>query len=129
MSKHPKDQCKCGSLKDARAKTCISCRPSPKGSPKEFVTYRALHYRVEKTRGKASSCSNVQCMGKSNKFHWANLTGNLEDVWDYVPLCASCHRLMDHQLNPQWSLNMSRSAKQRDVLEKRQRDAKGRYRS
>lgn len=60
------------------------------------VGYRGAHLRVEKERGKASSCSIADCDTGCTKFHWASLTGNYGDVWDYAPMCVTHHRRFDH---------------------------------
>ena len=55
--------------------------------------YQALHLRVESARGKPSECS--QCGATEGRFEWANLTGNYQDINDFVRLCVPCHRQMD----------------------------------
>ena len=50
------------------------------------------HVRVGRKRGKASSCW-LGC--ESRMYHWANLTGDVENIWDYVSMCASCHKRFD----------------------------------
>lgn len=52
--------------------------------------YAALHYRVEKARGKPKLC--IKCGSTTAKrFEWANITGKYWDINDYVRLCKSCH--------------------------------------
>jgi hypothetical protein len=62
---------------------------------KETVSYRQQHRRVEVARGKAFGC--VECGDNTpgKRYHWANLTGNYDDVSDYQPMCPSCHKIMD----------------------------------
>lgn len=58
------------------------------------ATYQALHVRVQQARGTPSKCSH--CGTESApRFEWANLTGNYDDVNDYIRLCVSCHHKMD----------------------------------
>jgi hypothetical protein len=54
--------------------------------------YKAFHYLVKKTRGKAVSCVN-RC--KSSRYHWANLSEHYEDANDYINMCPSCHHRFD----------------------------------
>ncbi len=50
--------------------------------------YAALHYRVNKLRGKPSKCE--YCGNDSAKrYEWANVNGKLDDPYDYIRLCAS----------------------------------------
>lgn len=58
------------------------------------ATYAALHYRVSAHRGKPSKCDNCGTT-KAKRFEWANISGDYDDVNDYIRLCASCHRTMD----------------------------------
>ncbi len=59
------------------------------------VGYAAHHYRVQKVRGKPSQCSMCETI-KAKRFEWANVTGNYNDVYDYVRLCKSCHSKFDN---------------------------------
>lgn len=60
------------------------------------VGYKAYHYRVGKTRGKPSFCvmceSSVEC-------HWANVSGEFSNPYDYIRLCPSCHARFDKKEN------------------------------
>lgn len=58
------------------------------------ATYSALHYRVEKERGKPSVCQACGTMD-ANIYEWANLTGRYQDTSDYMRMCRSCHRKYD----------------------------------
>jgi hypothetical protein len=62
----------------------------------DAIGYRGAHLRVEKERGKAAMCSVRDCDTGCTTFHWANLTGNYGDVWDYAPMCVTHHRRLDH---------------------------------
>jgi len=55
--------------------------------------YNALHRRVEAVRGKPMECEKCGCT--STDLHWANMTGNYHDVWDYKRLCPGCHKRYD----------------------------------
>jgi hypothetical protein len=80
------------------------------GAPvKDVVDYRAAHVRVGKARGAAKThhCSYPYCPKQAQE--WAldpNAIHTYEDeqgrvwslnVYDYMPLCASHHRLIDNQ--------------------------------
>lgn len=65
----------------------------------EAAGYKALHLRVYRTRGCPIKCSVCQTTTAPN-FDWANLTGRYQDVWDYAPMCRSCHRIYDNQKAP-----------------------------
>lgn len=50
--------------------------------------------RVDAARGKPSECT--QCgTTEARMYHWANLTGNYDDIWDYARMCVPCHRKYD----------------------------------
>ena len=73
-------------------------------SPEEhrrLNTYRRSHQRVHKRHGRAKEYAcvlrvlgepDIACHGPMS---WANLTGNYEDVYDYLPLCAKHHANFD----------------------------------
>lgn len=62
---------------------------------REGVGYGALHARVWKDFGKASE---YDCMlGDHPAEDWANMTGDYEDQWDYLPLCRRHHRAYDRR--------------------------------
>lgn len=73
----------------------------------ENVGYHALHRWVQSKLGKASKCSNPNCvyprknkrgelMLKPKGFQWANIDHKYKrDLNDYVSLCGSCHKLYD----------------------------------
>jgi len=63
------------------------------------ISYTAFHKRVYAARGKATKCE--VCKSKNEAaYHWANITGNLGDVFDYKQMCASCHKKHDDKINP-----------------------------
>ena len=57
--------------------------------------YAALHYRVQKVRGKAVKCDVCGHSDSDRKYEWANLTKNYADVMDYKQMCQSCHATYD----------------------------------
>lgn len=66
------------------------------------ATYRAVHKRLVKARGKADHCAHCHT-DDGRKFYWA-YTGPGHDEGglhystnfdDYIPLCMSCHKIFD----------------------------------
>ena len=73
------------------------------------ATYAALHYRVEKARGKPKVC--MACgTQEAGRYEWANLTGRYEDTSDYMRMCVPCHRKYDKNRKNS-SKNVRRHAK------------------
>jgi len=73
------------------------------------ATYSALHYRVEKERGKPKIC--MACgTQEAKRFEWCNLTGRYDDVSDYMRMCVPCHRKYDKNRKNS-SKHVSRTAK------------------
>ncbi len=65
------------------------------------TSYAAYHRAVIAVRGQPAVCRRCgttegAATGKGTNFHWANLTGNYADPWDYWRLCRSCHMLVDN---------------------------------
>jgi hypothetical protein len=60
--------------------------------------YSAFHLRVQSARGKPACCEHCGTTVAEN-YDWANLTGNYQDVSDYIRLCRSCHWKMDGTIN------------------------------
>lgn len=58
------------------------------------ATYGALHLRVSVARGRPQRCSGCDTE-QADRYEWANMTGNYQDVHDYVRLCVPCHRRFD----------------------------------
>jgi hypothetical protein len=56
--------------------------------------YSALHFRVEKQRGKPRYCEVCETYD-AKKYEWANLTGHYADVNDYKRMCVRCHQWFD----------------------------------
>lgn len=64
-----------------------------------FASYKAFHLRLRHLYGKASDypCSFCGTTDPSKAYDWANMTGELWDAADYIPLCRKCHRQYDLQ--------------------------------
>lgn len=71
----------------------------------ESVSYGALHARVRKMRGTPSECEWCGVLGPQTKYHWANLSGDYEDITDYVRLCVRCHHQYDAERRAQTGKN------------------------
>ena len=54
----------------------------------------AFHQAVYKVRGKASRCDSCGTREK-RMYHWANITGDYGNVWDFDSLCVPCHYKFD----------------------------------
>jgi endogenous inhibitor of DNA gyrase (YacG/DUF329 family) len=65
----------------------------------DAANYQALHLRVEKRRGKASTHVCSRC-GLIMADDWANLSGNYVNPNDYAPMCRKCHRAHDRVRRP-----------------------------
>lgn len=58
------------------------------------VEYATVHNRVRAARGSAFGCSH--CLTTEDRvYHWANVSGNYDDVSDYINLCVPCHDRFD----------------------------------
>lgn len=57
----------------------------------------AIHNWIKRNYGKANKCENIDCLGKSKKFEWANLKNHKysHDIKHYKMLCTSCHQIFD----------------------------------
>lgn len=59
------------------------------------VSYFQYHLRVRQQRGQPQHCEQCKTTDPVKRYEWANLSGNYEDLNDYIRLCASCHRRKD----------------------------------
>lgn len=64
------------------------------------AAYSTLHRRVIDLRGQPAKCDQCgrtggKATGRGTDYHWANLTGNYADPYDYRRLCRSCHMRHD----------------------------------
>lgn len=62
------------------------------------AAYSALHRRVESERGKPQKCSACDTEDQALRYDWANLTGEYQNLNDYVRLCTSCHSAVDNRM-------------------------------
>lgn len=60
--------------------------------------YAAMHYRIQKLRGKPMVCSRCGTT-EAKRYEWASLTKNYADPFDYTRLCKSCHAIFDGVVN------------------------------
>lgn len=57
--------------------------------------YEAMHLRVITARGRPSRCACCDATDPDIRYHWANLSGHYEDIYDYARLCPGCHIRLD----------------------------------
>lgn len=67
--------------------------PSWKGSRAGVL---AMHLRVYRVRGRAADGKCSMCDTAQAK-DWANLTGDFENVYDYIRACRKCHKYLDRR--------------------------------
>ncbi|MCW2930037.1 MAG: GoPhGTE5p55 [Actinomycetia bacterium] len=64
----------------------------------------AQHKRISSVRGTPKLCTNCGTTDPEKHYHWAfNNTGDRLNIWDYIRLCAGCHRLLDDAFTPRGS--------------------------
>jgi hypothetical protein len=87
-----------GPISKQSKRQCMKCWKSGNGSQwkGDNAGYSGFHVRVDRLRGKPKRCESCGLSDENRKYHWANLTGNYSDVWDYKRLCVSCHRKYDY---------------------------------
>jgi hypothetical protein len=67
----------------------------------EFASYSALHYWLQREKGKATKCEKCNVIKKCT---WANISGKYErNVDDYISLCYSCHFKYDNVGIKMWN--------------------------
>ena len=81
--------------------------PSWKGTR---AGYQAKHLRVQAARGTPAECERCGSTDPMRTYEWANLTGNYDDVTDYMRMCRSCHRLYDNKRREGGGLNCQKSS-------------------
>lgn len=60
------------------------------------VGYRALHYWIERRKGKPNKCSHCGKIGTGRQIHWANKSHDYKrKLSDWLRLCAECHGAYD----------------------------------
>lgn len=57
-------------------------------------SYWRIHRMVRKERGSPSKCEFCKSTTKS-RYDWANVSGDYENVKDYIRLCRTCHLQYD----------------------------------
>jgi hypothetical protein len=64
----------------------------------------AQHKRISSVRGTPRLCSRCGTTDPGKYYHWAfNNTGDRFNIWDYIRLCAGCHRTLDDAFTPRGS--------------------------
>jgi hypothetical protein len=87
--------------------------------------YKTKHDRVKAVRGKAGHCSKCGLADPAITYHWANLTGDYDDIWDFAPMCPACHGAYDAHLQPRGSANHIAKLTEAIVATARRRFAAG----
>lgn len=59
--------------------------------------YAAFHRRLYARFGKPAKCGQCGTDDPSKKYDYANLTGQYENIDDYLPMCRSCHWVYDEK--------------------------------
>ncbi len=86
---------------ESRIKMSIA-RTGKKISPhkrrkKHNIGYRALHYRIQSSLGRATKCDHCgKEWDRPRSIHWANKSHRyLKILSDWIQLCVSCHKKYD----------------------------------
>jgi hypothetical protein len=58
-------------------------------------SYYACHQRVRRVRGSPQRCEVCKTRSTKKHYDWANMTGKLDDPFDYVRMCRTCHKRHD----------------------------------
>ena len=63
----------------------------------ERAKYGSFHQRVKDNRGRAKDYACIICgtTDPNKSYDWANLHGDYNNIYDYAPMCRSCHRQYD----------------------------------
>lgn len=84
-----------------KAKNEFGAFPKPKGDKSwawkgDKAHIRTKHMWIARTFGRPEACDNVNCLGRSKFYDWANISGKYKrDRSDYFRLCRSCHKRFD----------------------------------
>jgi len=86
-------------MKESNIKQRVPCNRDQQGEKNKYwkgdkATYKALHIRVQKLRGKPRKCEECGTT-KAKRYEWASKTKNYKDPSDYIRLCKKCHLEMD----------------------------------
>lgn len=76
----------------------------------------AQHRRVVRARGNPQSCSQCGTDDAQKYYHWAfNNQGDRKNVWDYIRMCAGCHRSYDDDFTPRGSSHGNAKLTEEDI--------------
>lgn len=76
----------------------------------------AQHKRISAVRGTPKSCEHCGTTDPAKHYHWAfNNTGDRFNIWDYIRLCAGCHREFDIEFTPRGSRHGSAKLTEEDI--------------
>ena len=59
---------------------------------------QAFHRRLYAKYGKPRKCHKCGTIDQDKSYDYANLTGNYQDINDYMPMCRSCHWKYDKKI-------------------------------
>lgn len=78
----------------------------------------AQHKRIGAARGAPKRCDHCGTDDPAKYYHWAfNNTGDRLNVWDYLRLCATCHRKYDDAFTPRGSRHGNAKLIEADIPE------------
>lgn len=78
----------------------------------------AQHKRIRTVRGAPQHCVHCGISDPERYYHWAfNNTGDRLNVWDYLRLCAACHRAYDGKFTPRGSAHGNAKLTEADIPE------------
>lgn len=82
------------------------------------ASYSAFHHWMKDNFGKAIKCENINCKGKSSKFHWALKKGCVYDHIreNFIQLCVSCH--VKYDMTPERKEKISKRQTGRKLTQK-----------
>lgn len=76
----------------------------------------AQHKRISAVRGTPKSCEHCGTTDPDKHYHWAfNNTGDRLNIWDYLRLCAGCHRKYDVAFTPRGSRHGNAKLTEEDI--------------
>jgi hypothetical protein len=78
----------------------------------------AQHKRIRAVRGTPQYCVHCGSSDPERYYHWAfNNAGDRLNVWDYLRLCAVCHRVYDVKFTPRGSAHGNAKLTEGDIPE------------
>lgn len=76
----------------------------------------AQHKRISTVRGTPKACEHCGTTDPAKHYHWAfNNTGDRLNIWDYLRLCAGCHRRYDDAFTPRGSRHWMARLNEEDI--------------